>query len=148
MNMLLEGRVPTPQEAILFFKNMREGKLPKPRPKKRMKSSFTGNWGSGVSRYQSPHPFTGSWGRHNLPCPTVKLVTPVAMDLEQAKSKLRQMGHNVDNKRKRSASTTKGKKKNKSPLKGSGKRGGSKKKNKRPIKGRGNKSKRQKSRRH
>jgi len=90
--MLVEGRVPTAEEAIRYFKRMSEGKLPRQAPKKGRRNTLTGTWGSGVGRYYPKHPLTGSWGIRNTPRPTVNLVTPVAMNVEQAKAKLRKIG--------------------------------------------------------
>jgi hypothetical protein len=73
--MLLEGRVPTAQEAIAYFRDMAAGRLHKSGRGKRHKP-FTGSW------------YTTSSGSH----PPAELVTPVAMDLAQARAKLRKIG--------------------------------------------------------
>jgi hypothetical protein len=73
--MKLEGRVPTAQEAIAYFRDMAAGRLPKSGRGRRNKP-FTGSWYTSGSRSHPP----------------AKLVTPVAMDIAQAKSRLRLMG--------------------------------------------------------
>jgi hypothetical protein len=76
--MLLQGRVPTASEAIQYFRDMAAGRLPK-RGKGRRRKAFTGSWYTSRS-----HPY-----------PPAKLVTPVAMDIAQAKAKLRRIGQKV-----------------------------------------------------
>ena len=81
IKMQLHGRVPTASEAIRYFDDMAHGRLQyRQRGKgKRRRDGLSRSWyngGVGVMKTQPP----------------VKLITPVAMDLEQAKSRLRQMG--------------------------------------------------------
>jgi hypothetical protein len=102
--MLLEGRVPTAQEAIQYFKKMAAGQLHRTRGKKKKQtrtSTLTGAWGGGTRKYYEKNPLSGTWGVRNRPYPNVKLVTPVAMNVEQAKSKLRRLGQSVTGKKRK-----------------------------------------------
>jgi hypothetical protein len=73
--MRLYGRVPTVEEATKHFQDMVLGKLPRRQSGQGRRRSLFGSWYAGSSR--STHPRT-------------TLVTPVAADIEQARSKLRQ----------------------------------------------------------
>jgi hypothetical protein len=117
--MLVQGRVPTAQEAIDYFKRMAEGKLPPRMGKKGQRTStLTGSWGGRTIPYRRKNTLTGSWGIRNTPYPNVNLVTPAAMNEKQAEAKLERIGQGVT-KRKR-PSSRKSKKKRKT-IKGKGK---------------------------
>ncbi len=77
--MRLLGRVPTAEEAVQYFADMAHGRLKKRQRGRGTRRRLTGSWyngGHGVMKRQPP----------------IKLVTPVAMDIEQAESKLRKIG--------------------------------------------------------
>jgi hypothetical protein len=78
--MKLEGHVPTAEEAMKYFDDMAHGRLTKRMGGKGKKKSLAGSWYTN-RQYAKP-----------ASLPSVKLVTPVAMDLEQAKAKLQRMG--------------------------------------------------------
>jgi hypothetical protein len=78
--MKLEGRVPTAEEALKYFDDMVHGRLPKRMGGKGKKKRLAGTWYTN-RQYVKP-----------ASLPQVTLVTPVAMDLEQAKAKLQRMG--------------------------------------------------------
>lgn len=76
VNMKLVGRVPKVEDAIQHFHDMAYGKLPKRQSGKGRKRKLFGSWyDSGPSMMKTQ--------------PHTTLVTPVAMDVEQAKAKLR-----------------------------------------------------------
>ena len=102
--MRLLGQVPSVQDAIRHFKDMALGKLPKKQFGKERKKLF-GSWYDSGPSMMKRHPHT-------------PLVTPVAMDLEQAESRLRRSG---EIKKKRKKSTRSAKKQTKrTKLKGKG----------------------------
>ena len=79
--MKLEGRVPSVAEATQYFKDMAAGKFPRKQSGEGRSRRLFGSW------------YNSAQGRVQ---PRTTLVTPVAMDVEQAKSKLRQSGQYSD----------------------------------------------------
>jgi hypothetical protein len=75
--MLLEGRVPTAQYYIQHFKKMAAG------------------------HHLEKNPLTGAWRVIHEPYPNVELVTPVAMNVEQAKSELGKLDQSVTGKKRK-----------------------------------------------
>ena len=91
----LQPQIPTPQTTLRHFKDMAEGRLPRPTSRKR---GLFGGWGgSGPTKMKT------------------ELVTPTAQALEQAKSDLRDKGQRLPRRtpirrKKRSASRRQSKK--------------------------------------
>lgn len=111
--MRLEGRVPTVAEATQYFQDMAAGKLPKRQSGQGRSRRLFGSWYNSAQGQVQP--------------PTT-LVTPVAMDVEQAKSKLRQAGQSTGRKKKNSASISTKRPARPRKKKPSGQQGGSRKK--------------------
>lgn len=123
-NMRLLGEIPSVQDAIRHFKDMALGKLPKRQTGRGTKKLF-GSWYESAPSVMKKQP-------------TTTLVTPIAMDVEQAKSKLRRSGE-INGKRWKRQPKRQGSKTPKKPTKGKKKQNGKKSKKPTPQKGRGKK---------